>query len=145
MNELFEVEKALAALINRSSPAARRRMNAGLARKLRQRQQSNIQKQQEPDGTPFIPRKNKTPGKRVMFRRLRTVRFMKTKSTPDDMCITFSGSTSHIASVHHYGLRDKVSKKGRRLEVKYTRRQLLGLTAVDDDLISGEILDFLSK
>ena len=145
VSDLHQVEQAIAALINRSSPASRRKMNSALARKLRQRQQVSIQKQQAPDGTPYAPRKNKKPGRRVMFRRLRTVRFMKTRSTPDDMTISFAQSAQNIARVHHYGLREKIETKGRKLEIKYARRQLIGITPHDVEIIGNEIIDFLSK
>ncbi|WP_179038406.1 phage virion morphogenesis protein [Limnobaculum xujianqingii] len=145
MSDLHQVDQAIAALINRTSPASRRKMNSALVRKLRQRQQISIQKQQAPDGTPYAPRKNKKPGKRVMFRRLRTVRFMKTRSTPDDMTISFTQGVQNIARIHHYGLREKIETRGRKLEIKYARRQLIGLTHHDVEIIGDSIIDFLSK
>ncbi len=73
-----------------------------------------------------------------MFSKLQTTRFMKTATTADEAAIYFAGNVMRIARVHHYGLRDKVSKRGPT--VKYDARQLLGLndpaiTAVGDILI----------
>lgn len=142
MTDLYSVERALAALINKYTPSQRRKLSGQLGRRLRQHQQKRIQQQQNPDGSAFIARKNRT--RRVMFRRLRTVRFMRTRTNANSATIYFKGNSDHIARVHHYGLRDKVSKKGRRLEVKYARRQLLGITRTDIDMISQEIINFLS-
>ncbi|WP_405052330.1 hypothetical protein [Serratia ureilytica] len=74
-----------------------------------------------------------------MFSKLQTTRFMKTATTTDETTVYFADSCMSIASVHHYGLRDKVSKRG--LVVKYDACQLSWLngpaiTAVGDILIN---------
>lgn len=49
----------------------------------------------------------------------------------------FEGKVQRIARVHHYGLRDRVSRKGP--EVRYAERQLLGsndeLEAITHDIL----------
>ncbi|EKN3677597.1 phage virion morphogenesis protein [Yersinia enterocolitica] len=56
--------------------------------------------------------------------------------------MTFSGTVNNLARVHHYGLRDKVTKNGPT--VKYERRQLLGFTDGDSEWIGDLALDFIS-
>ncbi|CNC64777.1 Phage virion morphogenesis protein [Yersinia frederiksenii] len=65
-----------------------------------------------------------------MFTKLRTARFIKSESNADGDTVTFSGTV-----MHHYGLRDKVTKNGPT--VKYERRQLLGFTDGDSEWIGG--------
>ncbi|UWM47422.1 phage virion morphogenesis protein [Yersinia alsatica] len=89
---------------------------------------------------PFIARKKKRPDKlgrikRKMFTKLRTARFIKSESNADGDTVTFSGMVNSLVRVHHYGLRDKVTKKGPT--VKYERRQLLSFTDGDSEWIGG--------
>nr|WP_145537648.1 phage virion morphogenesis protein [Yersinia alsatica] len=89
---------------------------------------------------PFIARKKKRLDKqgrikRKMFTKLRTARFIKSESNADGVTVTFSGTVNNLVRVHHYGLRDKVTKNGPT--VKYERRQLLGFTDGDSEWIGG--------
>ncbi|ECN4641737.1 phage virion morphogenesis protein, partial [Salmonella enterica subsp. enterica serovar Enteritidis] len=43
----------------------------------------------------------------------------------DSASVQFEGKVQRIARVHHYGLRDRVSRKGP--EVRYAERRLLGV------------------
>ncbi|WP_053140639.1 phage virion morphogenesis protein [Erwinia billingiae] len=132
MNGLEVFDERLGALIGNLSPAARKDMARSIAKRLRAGQQQNIKRQQEPDGTPFKPRKapvRKKKGrvKREMFARLRTAKYMKAKGTADDAVVEFTGNVQRMARVHHYGLRDRPARGGK--EVKYEARVLLGLSA----------------
>ncbi|MGK1240493.1 phage virion morphogenesis protein, partial [Klebsiella pneumoniae] len=46
-----------------------------------------------------------------------------------------------IARVHHYGLRDRVSRKGP--EVKYAERRLLGINDETEAIIRETLLDWI--
>ena len=46
-----------------------------------------------------------------------------------------------IARVHHYGLRDRVSRRGP--EVKYSERQLLGINDEVEDITRDTLLYWL--
>jgi len=142
MTDFKDINQALASLINALKPTERKKFNSRLIRRLRQQNQKRIQQQVNPNGTKFARRKSKA--RRVMFRRLRTTRFMRTRTTANQATIYFQGNSNYIATVHHYGLRGKVSKKGKRLEVKYTKRELLGITPTDIEIINNELLDHLS-
>lgn len=54
----------------------------------------------------------------------------------------FEGKVQRIARVHHYGLRDRVSKKGP--EVNYTQRQLLGVNESSQLLVRDALLRLLT-
>lgn len=144
MNPLEPVETRLAALIANLSPAARKQMASGIARKLRASQQRNIKSQKAPDGTPFKPRKaqplrgKKGRIKREMFAKLRTAKYMKAKDTGDAAVVEFTGRVQRLARVHHFGLRDRPSRNSK--EVNYDKRPLLGYDSTMYEIITHEII-----
>jgi len=149
MSELQRVNDRLEALISSLSAPARKEMARSIGRKLRASQQQNIKRQQAPDGTPFKPRKTqpvrskKGRIKREMFAKLRTAKYMKTQASPNEAVIEFAGNVQRMARVHHYGLRDRPSRKG--TEVQYDSRPLLGVSTKDLDMIEGVVIDSLSN
>lgn len=129
MDELQKMDAWLTALLANLEPAARKRMMRELAQQLRRNQQNNIRLQRNPDGTGYEPRRvtartKKGRIKRQMFAKLRTTKYLKTAATADCASVEFAGQVQRIARVHHYGLRDRVSRKGP--EVRYAERRLLG-------------------
>lgn len=144
MDELQRVDDWLTALLANLEPAARNRMMRQLAQELRRSQQQNIRLQRNPDGTAFEARRvtarsKKGRIKRQMFAKLRTTKYLKTAASADSASVEFAGQVQRIARVHHYGLRDRVSRNG--LQVRYAERRLLGVndkveTLTHDSLIS---------
>ncbi|GAB0558505.1 phage virion morphogenesis protein [Escherichia coli] len=101
-----------------------------LAQELRRTQQQNIRMQRNPDGSSYEPRRvtarsKKGRIKRQMFAKLRTTKYLRTAASSDSASVQFEGKVQRIARVHHYGLRDRVSRKGP--EVRYAERRLLGV------------------
>lgn len=147
MSELQLVNDRLEALISSLSAPARKEMARSIGRKLRASQQQNIKRQQAPDGTPFKARKaqpvrsKKGRIKREMFAKLRTAKYMKTQASPNEAVIEFAGNVQRMARVHHYGLRDRPSRKGK--EVQYEARPLFGLNDDDINMIEQVIVDAL--
>ncbi|ECD8366581.1 phage virion morphogenesis protein [Salmonella enterica subsp. enterica] len=130
MDELQKVDDWLTALLANLEPAARNRMMRQLAQQLRRTQQQNIRLQRNPDCSGYEPRRvtarsKKGRIKRQMFAKLRTTKYLKTAASADSACVQFDGKVQRIARVHHYGLRDRVSRKGP--EVRYAERRLLGV------------------
>lgn len=149
MSDLQLVNDRLEALISSLSAPARKEMARSIGRKLRASQQQNIKRQQAPDGTPFKPRKaqsvrsKKGRIKREMFAKLRTVKYMKTQASASEAVIEFAGNVQRMARVHHYGLRDRPSRKGK--EVQYEARPLLGLSDDDYQVIEDIIISALAQ
>lgn len=132
MDNLHKVDEWLAALLANLEPAARQRMIRELAQELRRNQQNNIRLQRNPDGSRYEPRKvtsrtKKGRIKRQMFSKLRTAKYLKTAVSMDSASVQFDGKMQRIARVHHYGLRDRVSRNGP--EVRYIARHLLGVNS----------------
>ncbi|EOZ7960356.1 phage virion morphogenesis protein [Cronobacter sakazakii] len=129
MGDLQRVDDWLAALLANLEPAARSRMMRQLAQELRRSQQQNIRLQRNPDGSGYEPRRvtarsKKGRIKRQMFAKLRTTKYLKTAASADSAGVQFDGSVQRIARVHHYGLRDRVSRRGPL--ALYSMRKLLG-------------------
>jgi phage virion morphogenesis protein len=149
MSELQMVNDRLEALINSLSAPARKEMARSIGRKLRASQQQNIKRQQAPDGTPFKPRKaqpvrsKKGRIKREMFAKLRTAKYLKTQASPNEAVIEFAGNVQRMARVHHYGLRDRPSRKGK--EVRYEARQLLGMNSHDIIMVEDYVINYLNR
>jgi phage virion morphogenesis protein len=130
MAELHEVDAWLAALLSQLEPTARKKMLREVARDVRRIQQANITAQRSPDGTAWEPRRVSARSKkgrirRGMFAKLKTTKYLKAKTDADAAEVAFIPGVQKLARVHHYGLRDRVSRRGPM--VKYAERLLLGV------------------
>ncbi|EIX9502862.1 TPA: phage virion morphogenesis protein [Klebsiella pneumoniae] len=148
MAELQQVDAWLDALLAGLEPAARKRMMRELAQQLRRSQQKNIRMQRNPDGTAYEPRRvtartKKGRIRRQMFAKLRTAKYLKAVASQDAASVEFESRVQRIARVHHYGLRDRVNRKG--LVIRYAERQLLGINSEVKALIMDVLQEWLSK
>lgn len=130
MAELHEVDAWLAALLAQLEPAARKKMLREVAHDVRRIQQANITAQRSPDGTAWEPRRVSARSKkgrirRGMFAKLKTAKYLKAQANADAAEVAFVPGVQKLARVHHYGLRDRVSRRGPM--VKYAERLLLGV------------------
>lgn len=145
MAELHEVEEWLGALLSQLEPAARTKMLREVARGARRIQQNNITLQRSPDGTAWEPRRvtaRTKPGRirRKMFAKLKTAKYLKAQANANVAEVGFVPAVQRLARVHHYGLRDRVTRLG--AIVKYTERPLLGISAETSETISQIFLDY---
>ncbi|MDA8497958.1 phage virion morphogenesis protein [Citrobacter sp. Igbk 17] len=140
------MDEWLTALLANLEPAARQRMMLELAQDLRRNQQNNIRLQRNPDGSGYEPRRIMTRSKkgrikRQMFVKLRTAKYLKTTATADSASVEFAGQVQRIARVHHFGLRDRVSRKGP--QVRYAERRLLGGNDEVEIVITDALMQWL--
>jgi len=147
MAELHEADAWLDALLAQLEPSARARMLREVARDVRRIQQANITAQRAPDGTAWEPRRataRTKPGRirRKMFAKLKTTKYLKAQASADQAEIAFAPAVQKLARVHHYGLRERVNRRGTM--VKYAERQLIGLNKQAIKSISDALLDWLS-
>lgn len=152
MDSLEALEHWAEPLLQRLKPGERRALAKRIGVELRKSQQQRIAAQQNPDGSAYAPRKANAKGLRdkrgairrgAMFTKLRQARFLTVKADAAQISVGFLGRVARIARVHQEGLSDFVSPKGPR--VRYERRELLGFTARDRDLIRDLLLEHLSK
>lgn len=148
-DNLRALEDWAGALLAQLEPGARRQLNQQIGRELRRSQQQRIAAQLNPDGSAFAPRKprqlraKKGRIKRKMFAKLRQAKHLKVQSSADAIAIGFMGRVARIARVHQYGLRDRPERG--QADVQYDRRELLGFTDADLDLIRDRLLEHLTR
>lgn len=148
MAELHEVDAWLAALLSQLEPAARKKMLREVARDVRRIQQANITAQRSPDGTAWELRRVSARSKkgrirRGMFAKLKTAKYLKAQAGAEAAEVAFVPGVQKLARVHHYGLRDRVSRRGPM--VKYAERPLLGITSSTLKLITSIMYKHLSN
>ncbi len=150
-DDLSHLEAWAVPLAAKLSAAGRKALSRLIGRDLRTSQQQRIAAQRNPDGTPFSPRR---PGKNLrgkrgairrrqatMFAKLRTARWLKVMADANEAAVGFSGRAERIARVHQEGLRDRVAPNGP--EIRYARRQLLGFSEADREMVRNHLLEHL--
>ncbi|MCQ4302671.1 phage virion morphogenesis protein [Stutzerimonas frequens] len=148
-DNLRALEDWAGALLAKLEPGARRQLNQQIGRELRRSQQQRVAAQRNPDGSAFAPRKPRQLRakrgriKRQMFTKLRQAKHLKLQGTPDAIAIGFMGRVARIARVHQYGLRDRPERG--QADVQYERRELLGFTPADLELIRDQLLEHLTR
>ncbi|NWB91605.1 phage virion morphogenesis protein [Pseudomonas agarici] len=151
MADLEALEDWAGALLRKLQPAERAKLARSLAVELRRSQQQRVLAQQNADGTRYAPRKTRNlRGKKgrikrkvKMFQKLRTASYLKARGDGNAISVGFTGRVARIARVHQYGLRDRAERGAR--EVKYSDRELLGLTKTDLDMIQNGLLMHLTR
>jgi len=140
IDSLDQLGDWLGPLIERLTPAQRRRAAVEIGRELRRSQVQRIGAQLAPDGSAYEPRKPPRLRERAgairrgaMFSKIKKARYLKTEATADAAAVGFAGSVARIAAVHQFGQLDRPEPKGP--EVRYPERQLLGFSPADRELI----------
>jgi len=147
--DLEALENWAAPLLAKLSPGERRKLATDIGRDLRRNQQQRVAAQRNPDGTPYSPRKPRQQLrakrgriKSKMFTKLRQARHLKLQTTAASIAVGFLGRAGRIARVHQEGLRDRAAKGAP--DVRYAKRELLGFTREDRDMIACRLLDHLA-
>lgn len=147
MANLELLTEHLGTMLKQLSDSERRKLEMHIARKLRASQKKRITSQKNPDGSAYIPRKERLRDKKnkiknKMFNVIKNANYMRTERTVQGLAIGFAGRVAFIARVHQFGLRDKVDRDGPT--VKYNSRELLGFTHEEIKMIENDVLDYLS-
>lgn len=148
-DNLTALETWCAPLLAKLSAPQRRTLTRTLATQLRRSQVQRITAQKNPDGSGYAPRKKQAARKkkgrikqRPMFIRLRTAKYLRTKTTADAATIEFVDGVQRIARIHQEGGTDRVTPKGQR--IRYAQRQLLGFSDADERLVRDLLIEHLS-
>ncbi|MDP2128188.1 MAG: phage virion morphogenesis protein [Pseudohongiella sp.] len=148
MSDLQDLETWAQPLLAKLSPAERRKLARTVAQQLRQTQRTRIAAQQNPDGSPFEPRKPQNRQRKgfvrrgAMFSKIRQATHLRVRVTDSGAEVGFFGRVAQIARVHQYGLRDHVTKSG--TQTQYPQRELLGFSDSDRVLIRDLLIDHLT-
>ena len=143
LNELFD------GLIQQLSPAARKQLSRDIARRLRATQAQRIKQNTAPDGSAFEARKPlpawaKRIGaikRKLMFQKIIRQKYLKPEYSSQAASVGFTGFISRIATEHQYGLRGRINE---RISAQYLKRELLGFTASELDMIEETIITHLA-
>lgn len=146
MAELSILTQHLGALLQQVEPKERRKLATEIGRELRKKQAQRIDKQKNPDGSGYVPRKNKLRTKKgrvrqQMFLRIKNAKYLRLQNTSERIAIGFFGRIENTARVHQFGLRDRPNRYGG--DVRYAKRELLGFAADDLSWIEDKVLAHL--
>ena len=149
MGDIEQLEAKFSALIANLSASKRQALSRNLGRALLVSQRRRITAQQNPDGSRYEPRKpqkiRRKKGRirrRAMFVKLKTARFLKVRSSSNEVTVGFGGRASTIAEVHQYGKAVTMGK--RRKRVTLPQRELVGFSDEDRALIEELVIEQLS-
>lgn len=147
MADLELLTEYLGGMLQQLSDAERRKLEMSIARKLRASQKTRITRQQNPDGSAFVPRKKRLRDKKnkiknKMFNIIKNAKYMRVQRTAQGMAVGFAGRIAFIARVHQFGLVDKVDRDGP--SVKYDSRELLGFTEAEIKMIESDVLEHIA-
>jgi phage virion morphogenesis protein len=143
LNELFD------GLIQQLSPAARKRLGRDISRRLRASQAQRIKQNKAPDGSAFEARKPQPAWakrlgaikKKLMFQKIIRQKYLKAEYSASAASVSFTGFISRVAIEHQYGLRGRVNDS---IKAQYPKRELLGFTASEQDMIEETIIAHLA-
>lgn len=149
-NNLEALETWAAVLLERLEPGERSKLARSIGQDLRRSQQKRVMAQENPDGSKFAPRKQRNlrgkqgrvKRKLAMFKKLRTVAYLKVRGDNNAVSVLFNGRIARIARVHQYGLKDRAERDAP--DVQYAQREVLGFTDADLDLIRDKLLVHLT-
>lgn len=149
-DDFAPLDDALDGLLASIEPGARGRLAGKIATDLRNANAKRIRANVTPEGAPMAPRKAKASGgartrrlrdrvtrvKRSqkmgkMFQRAAGPSVLRKQSSPDDVYVGYPGALARVMAVHHYGLRDTVTRDPSSPAVTYPARPVIGITAED--------------
>jgi phage virion morphogenesis protein len=132
-------------MIEALSPAGRKILLNRIVRRVAAENRKRIGANVSPDGAAFTPRKRAGKGIRQrMFVRLKSTRWLKTKTFPDEARVFFYGGAAGLAREHHYGLRARLRRPSNK-RIPMPARELLGISDDDKSMIEDMILEHFAK
>ncbi|MCL2020929.1 MAG: phage virion morphogenesis protein [Betaproteobacteria bacterium] len=131
---------ALIACVYESGGGRISRLYYRLARRAMQLNRKRITMQQTPEGMAFIPRKPCKGKNGKMFSKIRNATWLKARSDKDGGYVEFIGMAGRVATVHHFGLRERIGK--RRLEITMPSRPLLGVSDADAKILEDDLYQY---
>ena len=147
-----QVKLAFTDLLKNISKPRRRLLYQQIGRELAKNQRRRIKAQQNPDGSPFEPRKkrkqfSKKKGRiknQLMFKKIVSPSHLKLRYEQEGISLGFYGGDAAIANVHQYGLYSSPSKY-KDFKVKYAQRELLGFSEEDIEMIERFVIKAIAE
>ncbi|QOR16642.1 phage virion morphogenesis protein [Haemophilus parainfluenzae] len=147
-----QVKLAFTDLLKNISKPRRRLLYQQIGRELARNQRRRIKAQQNPDGSPFEPRKKRKQFSRkkgriknqLMFNKIVSPSHLKLRYEQEGISLGFYGGDAAIANVHQYGLYSSPSKY-KDFKVKYAQRELLGFSEEDIEMIERFVIKAIAE
>jgi|GEM_PF-290816 len=147
-----QVKLVFTDLLKNISKPRRRLLYQQIGRELARNQRRRIKAQQNPDGSPFEPRKkrkqfSKKKGRiknQLMFKKIVSPSHLKLRYEQEGISLGFYGGDAAIANVHQYGLMSSPSKY-KDFKVKYAQRELLGFSEEDIEMIERFVIKAIAE
>lgn len=147
-----QVKLAFTDLLKNISKPRRRLLYQQIGRELARNQRRRIKAQQNPDGSPFEPRKkrkqfSKKKGRiknQLMFKKIVSPSHLKLRYEQEGISLGFYGGDAAIANIHQYGLYSSPSKY-KDFKVKYDQRELLGFSEEDIEMIERFVIKAIAE
>lgn len=149
-NNLEALETWAAVLLDRLEPGERGKLARSIGQELRRSQQRRVMAQENPDGSKYTPRKQqdlrgkqgRIRRKLAMFKKLRTVSYLKVRGDSNSVTVGFTARIARIARVHQFGLKDRAVRGAP--DVRYHQREVLGFTRPELGRIHERLLAHLT-
>lgn len=153
--EFAPLTDAIDDLAGALQPGERRKLAGQVGTRLRAANAKRIKANITPDGDAMAPRKQKPQSRGArptvreakaarMFQAAGTPRYLRKQNSADQIEVGFVGAMARIMRVHHFGLRDTVTRDPASPAVTYEARPVIGLAPDDRLAILGQVTDHLS-
>ena len=147
-----QVKLAFTDLLKNINKPRRRLLYQQIGRELARNQRRRIKAQQNPDGSPFEPRKkrkqfSKKKGRiknQLMFKKIVSPSHLKLRYEQEGISLGFYGGDAAIANIHQYGLYSSPSKY-KDFKVKYAQRELLGFSEEDIEMVERFVIKAIAE
>lgn len=144
-HNMGELESWVALAIARLQPAEQRKLLRKIGQDLRRVNRQRMAAQTDPDGTAWEPRKEYGRPRRgrpkQMMRKLRQAKRLRVEVGDSLIRIGWRGHDSYLASVHHFGLTQRLQFG----LAHYPERPLLGITEGDAMTLQESLLRHLQE
>lgn len=144
-HNMGDLESWVALTIARLQPAEQRKLLRKVGQDLRRVNRQRMAAQTDPDGRAWEPRKEYGRTRRgrpkQMMRKLRQAKRLRVEVSDSLIRIGWRGHDSYLASVHHFGLTQRLQFG----LAHYPERPLLGITEGDEQMIRTSLLQHLQE
>lgn len=128
-----DIDQALESLLNSLSPAQLRSAMREIASYLRKHNAFRIRSQQNPDGSAYTPRKDKTVRRKMLTG---FTKHLKQNVSMETLEVGIFGHAANLAHIHH----DGQAEDG----IQYPSRKLIGFSDEDKYAIRDILLKFIA-
>lgn len=167
-DDFAPLDHVIDGLLAAIEPGSRRKLGLSIATDLRAANARRIKANVTPDGAPMAPRKGKPRQKGKgpslhhgsakvdgrtarkvkmgrMFQRASGPSILRREANEDEARVGYPGAMARVMAVHHYGLRDTVSRDPGSPEVTYAARPVIGMNEADRARVFDKVVASIAE